>query len=33
MRFSYYFHGKQPANGYRLVFGFHGGGNCASDVN
>jgi hypothetical protein len=33
MRLRYFIKGTQPANGYSLLFGMHGGGGCASEVN
>ena len=33
MRFQYFMFGEKPINGYALIFGFHGGGNCATQVN
>ena len=33
MRFEYFSIGNQPNNGYSLVFGLHGGGGCAPEVN
>lgn len=33
MRFKYFVKGARPQGGYTLIFGLHGGGNCATDVN
>ena len=33
MRFQYFKKNARPENGYTLVIGLHGGGNCATEVN
>jgi len=33
MRFKYFIKGLRPKGGYSLIFGFHGGGGCTTDVN
>lgn len=33
MKFTYKTKGERPANGYMLIFGFHGGGGCPANVN
>lgn len=33
MRFQYFVKGDQPQGGYTLFFGFHGGGDCPSELN
>jgi hypothetical protein len=33
MRFKYFIHGQKPENGFRLIFGLHGGGGCPSETN
>lgn len=33
MKFHYIIKGPKPTDGYPLIFGFHGGGNCPANVN
>lgn len=33
MKFTYKQKGQRPSKGYLLIFGFHGGGGCAAQVN
>ena len=33
MKFQHHMIGTQPPNGYALIFGLHGGGNCSTATN